>query len=183
MLDWGQAVVNRGNNLFLLKVYSGFEGLFLYLIENNVIGNLWFNASSLTLQQQVIDQTVLQTKGTRSQNGKANHFKVLVQQVRVKESGCKERSFFIKDNANGREKKVRRFWVFRGLIFDSDYSKILLIGSAVFSFILEKMVQSDFQSSGNFFQHSIMRIYCQFNWLSNQNCQLTIIRPFFVSRQ
>ena len=103
MLDWGQAVVNRGNNLFLLKVYSGFEGLFLYLIENNVIGNLWFNASSLTLQQQVIDQTVLQTKGTRSQNGKANHFKVLVQQVRVKESGCKERSFFIKDN--GREQQ------------------------------------------------------------------------------
>ena len=71
----------------------------MYLIENSVIGNLWFNASSLTLQQQVIDQTVLQTKGTtRSQNGKANHFKVLVQQVRVKESGCKERSFFIKDN-------------------------------------------------------------------------------------
>ena len=78
MLDWGQAVVKRGNNLFLLKVYSGFEGLFLYLIENDLIGNLWFNASSLTLQRQVIDQTVLQTKRTRSQNGKANHFKVLV---------------------------------------------------------------------------------------------------------
>ena len=78
MLDWGQAVVNEGNNLFLLKVYFGFEGLFLYLIENNLIGNLWFNASSLTLQQQAIDQTVLQTKGPRSQNGKANHFKVLV---------------------------------------------------------------------------------------------------------
>ena len=68
-----------------------------------MIGNLWFNASSLTLQQQVIDQTVLQTKGPRSQNGKANHFKVLVQQVRVKESGCKEMSFFIKDN--GREQQ------------------------------------------------------------------------------
>ena len=85
-------------------MYSGFKRLFLYLIENNLIGNLWFNASSLTLEQQVIDQTVLQTKGTtRSQNGKANHFKVLVQQVRVKESGCKEKSFFIEDN--GREQQ------------------------------------------------------------------------------
>ena len=76
--------------------------------------------------------------------------------------------------------KIRSFWVFRGLIFDSDYPKVLLIGSAVFLFILEKMVQSDFQSSGNFFEHSIMSFYCQFHWLSNQNDKLTIIRPFFV---
>ena len=79
--------------------------------------------------------------------------------------------------------KIRSFWVFRGLIFDSDYSKVPLIGSAVFSFILEKMVQSDIQRSGNFFELFIISLYCQFHWLSNQNDKLTIIRPSFVSQQ